>query len=162
MPRNCLRKSWEILRRTLEKSFENFLRKGLVFKKKILRMFLEKSLLFFEKLLKECFQKKVNSKTKSWNFEFWQFCKKDIEFFSNLLIFWVFEHSLKFKNAWDKLFNSWKDFWNFPEKFRIFEKKEENKENTILQKNVTNCLKKNLNQRHDRHYQSIMNGHISS
>ncbi len=41
-------KSWEILRRILEKSFENFLWKTLVFLKKNLRMFLEKFQFFLK------------------------------------------------------------------------------------------------------------------
>ncbi len=97
------------------------------------------------------FSEKGNSKRKnSWNFEkFWQFFEKNVEFISNLWIFWVFGYSFEFKNAWDKFFNSWKDFWKFPEKNFAYLKE---KENVIFEENVMNCLRRNFYQKHDRYY----------
>ncbi len=50
-----MRKTWEILRRTLGKSFENFLKKSVsTFEKNLKNVFRKISIFFFEKLLKEC------------------------------------------------------------------------------------------------------------
>ncbi len=51
------------------------------------------------------------------------FVREILNFVSNLWLFWVLRHSLEFKSAWDKFFNSWKDFRQFPEKFWMFERK---------------------------------------
>ncbi len=50
-----------------------------------------------------------------------------------------------------------KTFENFRRRFECLKEKE----NEIFERNVTNCLRKNFYQKDGRHYQSVMNGHIS-